>query len=146
MFKERKSTSVQSLSPSLRFVSLASCTAVRSLPDFARQSLVLSTTMAFFALATLLIFASGLAASKQPNILFILTDDQDAHMQSVQHMPLLQQYIVDKGTTFARHFCSVAQCCPARSTIWTGRASHNTNVGFVCSGRSDLAADGSPGD
>lgn len=40
-------------------------------------------------LSTLLL--SGLAvASSQPNILFILTDDQDKHMGSPEHMPKLQ--------------------------------------------------------
>lgn len=28
-------------------------------------------------------------AAKKPNILFILTDDQDLHMESVEHMPYL---------------------------------------------------------
>ncbi|KAI3390551.1 hypothetical protein diail_9212 [Diaporthe ilicicola] len=73
--------------------------------------------MAIFAIATLLchaIFAAhGLAAAaQQPNIVFILTDDQDAHMQSVQHMPLLQQYLGSEGTTFTRHFCSVTDVDP----------------------------------
>lgn len=40
-------------------------------------------------LSTLLL--SGLAvASSQPNILFVLTDDQDKHMNSPEHMPKLQ--------------------------------------------------------
>lgn len=40
-------------------------------------------------LSTLLL--SGLAvASSQPNILFVLTDDQDKHMGSPEYMPKLQ--------------------------------------------------------
>ncbi|KAH9204505.1 alkaline-phosphatase-like protein [Leptodontidium sp. 2 PMI_412] len=86
--------------------------------------------MAAFAsvLLCLTMFACRLAVAKRPNILFILTDDQDVHMQSLENMPLVQQYLVSEGTTFSRHYCSVALCCPARATIWTGRASHNTNV------------------
>ena len=32
----------------------------------------------------------SVAYGKKPNILFILTDDQDRHMESVQHMRNLQ--------------------------------------------------------
>lgn len=68
------------------------------------------------------------AVAKRPNILFVLTDDQDLHMESVQHMPYLQRLIVDEGTTYSQHYCTVALCCPSRATLWTGRAAHNHNV------------------
>jgi len=35
---------------------------------------------------------------------------------------------VDKGTTYAQHFCTVALCCPSRATLWTGLAAHNHNI------------------
>ncbi|GME62001.1 Arylsulfatase precursor protein [Neofusicoccum parvum] len=75
-----------------------------------------------------LLLGAALAAAKQPNILFVLTDDQDLHMNSVDHMPLLQKHVIEKGTTFAKHFCTVAICCPSRANLWTGHAAHNTNV------------------
>ncbi|KAF6826127.1 arylsulfatase [Colletotrichum plurivorum] len=71
---------------------------------------------------------AGLANAKRPNILFILTDDQDLHMESVEHMPFLKSDIVEKGTTFAQHYCTVALCCPSRATLWTGKAAHNHNI------------------
>ncbi|KAI0020296.1 alkaline-phosphatase-like protein [Xylariomycetidae sp. FL0641] len=64
----------------------------------------------------------------KPNIVFILTDDQDLHMQSLDYMPLLKKHITDRGTFFKRHFCTVSLCCPSRVTLWTGKAAHNTNV------------------
>ncbi|KAI1330737.1 alkaline-phosphatase-like protein [Xylariaceae sp. FL0255] len=77
----------------------------------------------------LLLFAAGRAAqARKPNILFVLTDDQDHYMDSTAHMPFLQSDIVRKGTTFNRHFCTVAICCPSRANMWTGRAAHNTNI------------------
>lgn len=79
------------------------------------------------SLARLLLLGSVVVA-KRPNILFILTDDQDIHMESVDHMPYLQSDIVSKGVTFNRHFCTVALCCPSRATLWTGKAAHNHNV------------------
>ncbi|KAK5071156.1 hypothetical protein LTR64_007660 [Lithohypha guttulata] len=65
---------------------------------------------------------------RQPNIIFILTDDQDLHMSSLDYMPHLQQYLVKEGTTFSHHYCTVALCCPSRVSLWTGKHAHNTNV------------------
>jgi hypothetical protein len=67
-------------------------------------------------------------AAKRPNIVFILTDDQDVQMQSLDYMPLLKQHLLERGTFYKRHYCTTAICCPARVTLWTGRAAHNTNV------------------
>jgi len=65
---------------------------------------------------------------EQPNIIFILTDDQDLHMSSLEYMPHLQEHLVRKGTTFTNHYCTVALCCPSRVSLWTGKHAHNTNV------------------
>lgn len=70
----------------------------------------------------------GNALAKRPNIVFVLTDDQDWHMQSLEHMPLLQKHLVNEGTVFANHHCTIALCCPSRVNLWTGKAAHNTNV------------------
>jgi len=64
----------------------------------------------------------------RPNIILVLTDDQDLHMQSVDYMPLLKKHVIDRGTYYKRHYCSTAICCPSRVTLWTGRNAHNTNV------------------
>jgi N-acetylglucosamine-6-sulfatase len=77
---------------------------------------------------TSLLMAAKSAIAKPPNILFILTDDQDWHMESMQHMPYLQKHLINEGTVYANHFCTVALCCPSRVNMWTGRAAHNTNV------------------
>lgn len=68
------------------------------------------------------------ASVEQPNIVFILTDDQDLHMGSLDYMPLVQKQIASKGTSFKRHFCTTAICCPARVSLLTGQLAHNTNV------------------
>lgn len=66
--------------------------------------------------------------SKQPNIIFILTDDQDLHMNSLEYTPLTRKHLIEQGTLFKKHFCTTAICCPARASILTGMLSHNTNV------------------
>jgi N-acetylglucosamine-6-sulfatase len=71
---------------------------------------------------------AGRPASSKPNIVFILTDDQDLHMNSLAYMPFLKTHLIDEGTFFQRHYCTIALCCPSRVSLWTGRAAHNTNV------------------
>jgi arylsulfatase A-like enzyme len=65
---------------------------------------------------------------KSPNIVVILVDDQDLLLKSMDYMPFVKENITSHGTTFNRHFCSTALCCPSRVTLWTGRYAHNTNV------------------
>lgn len=67
-------------------------------------------------------------AAPRKNIVLILSDDQDAVMDSVAYMPLLKEHIIDRGTHFANHFTTTAICCPARVSLWTGKQPHNTNV------------------
>lgn len=43
-------------------------------------------------------------------------------------MPSLNKLLVNEGTTYQRHFCTVALCCPSRVSLLTGKAAHNTNV------------------
>ncbi|GLI76962.1 hypothetical protein PoHVEF18_005244 [Penicillium ochrochloron] len=66
--------------------------------------------------------------SKKPNFVFILTDDQDLHLNSIDYMPKLQKLVGDQGTIFERHFCTIAVCCPSRVSLMTGKLAHNTNV------------------
>lgn len=65
---------------------------------------------------------------KKKNVVFILSDDQDAAMDSVAYMPLLHKYLAEHGTTYTNHFTTTAICCPSRVSLWTGKQPHNTNV------------------
>lgn len=64
----------------------------------------------------------------RPNVIFVLTDDQDVHLNSLDFMPLVRRHLTEQGTTFARHYVTTAVCCPSRVNLWTGKASHNTNI------------------
>ncbi|KAK7414585.1 hypothetical protein QQZ08_012526 [Neonectria magnoliae] len=72
--------------------------------------------------------ASDNSNTSKKNIVFILTDDQDAVLDSVSYMPLLHKHIADQGTSFINHFTTTAICCPSRVSLWTGKQPHNTNV------------------
>jgi arylsulfatase A-like enzyme len=64
----------------------------------------------------------------QPNIIFILVDDQDLMLDSISHMSQLNKHLVQKGTFYRNHFATTAICCPSRASLLTGRLAHNTNV------------------
>jgi arylsulfatase A-like enzyme len=69
--------------------------------------------------------ASGAAPLVQPNIVFILTDDQT--MESVAKMP----YVSSRTDWISFEQASVnnALCCPSRATILTGQYDTHTGVG-----------------
>lgn len=66
--------------------------------------------------------------TSKPNFVFIMTDDQDMHMNSLAYQPSVQKHFAEQGTWFQKHFCTVSQCCPSRVSLLTGKAAHNTNV------------------
>ncbi|CAD6583109.1 MAG: hypothetical protein ASARMPRED_001227 [Alectoria sarmentosa] len=77
---------------------------------------------------TQLPLTSSSFGNSRPNIVFFLTDDQDAHLGSLSYQPFVQKHLINEGLAFQRHFCTVALCCPSRVNLWTGKAAHNTNV------------------
>ncbi|GKZ31401.1 hypothetical protein AbraIFM66950_011977 [Aspergillus brasiliensis] len=70
----------------------------------------------------------SVSATAKPNVVFILTDDQDAHLGSLDYMPYVKKHLSDKGTHYRSHYCTTSVCCPSRVTLWTGKLAHNTNV------------------
>ncbi len=66
--------------------------------------------------------------SKRPNILFIMTDDLDAAMETTDHMPNLNEHLVDQGLSFQQFFTPTPVCCPSRVTFLTGQYTHNHQV------------------
>ena len=60
----------------------------------------------------------------RPNFIFIMTDDQDLHMSSIQYQPSVQKHFAEEGTFFSKHYCTIAICCPSRVSLLTGKAAH----------------------
>lgn len=67
-------------------------------------------------------------ASARPNIVFILTDDQDLLLRSLDFMPQTRELIAQRGMTFEQDFVPLSLCCPSRSTILTGLYPHNHKI------------------
>jgi len=74
------------------------------------------------------LFAAALAAeaAARPNLILILTDDQD--LGSLAYMPKTRELIGAQGMTFRNYFVPLSLCCPARATILTGLYAHNHKV------------------
>jgi arylsulfatase A-like enzyme len=66
------------------------------------------------------------AQSAQPNIVVVMTDDQD--VRSVRVMDAVRSQLAGRGTTFVNSFASFPLCCPSRATFLTGQYAHNHGV------------------
>jgi N-acetylglucosamine-6-sulfatase len=67
-----------------------------------------------------------LSAKEMPNILFVLTDDQDP--ESLARMDRVQRLLVRKGTSFENAFATTPLCCPSRVSFLRGQYAHNHGV------------------
>jgi arylsulfatase A-like enzyme len=68
---------------------------------------------------------AGRAASRRPNIVFVLTDDLSKDL--LPYMPQVQA-LEARGLTFEDYFVSDSLCCPSRASIFTGNFPHDTGV------------------
>jgi N-acetylglucosamine-6-sulfatase len=75
-----------------------------------------------------LVEGSALAPSGAPNIVLILTDDQDVQSGMLPYMPHLQELLVSRGTSFPNNMVPLSLCCPSRTTILRGQYPHNTGI------------------
>ena len=98
----------------------------------------------FFILVTILLFIDGdgfgavsqsvtVKAAKPkdlpPNIIVVLTDDQDDFNLSVDRaMPYTKRLVQEKGVRFTRAFANTPVCCPSRATLFTGKYPHSPGM------------------
>lgn len=66
------------------------------------------------------------ARGKKPNVVVVMTDDQEA--KSVRVMRTVKRRLAGKGVTFKNAFATFPTCCPSRATFLTGQYAHNHGV------------------
>jgi arylsulfatase A-like enzyme len=70
--------------------------------------------------------APAAGAAPRPNIVLILSDDED--LASHAYMPKTKALIEDQGTAFLNYFATYSFCCPSRATILRGQYPHNHRI------------------
>ncbi|XP_075158665.1 N-acetylglucosamine-6-sulfatase-like [Haematobia irritans] len=80
-------------------------------------------TLVFFALNH--ISRATVNNEKQPNIVIILTDDQDIELDGMYPMRYVKELFDKDGVTFENAYTSSSLCCPSRSSLLSGKYAHN---------------------
>ncbi|TKG96881.1 DUF4976 domain-containing protein [Puteibacter caeruleilacunae] len=87
-----------------------------------------SAAGALTAMPGISIFGNNAESSEQPNILFIMTDQQMATAMSHRGNKWLKtpnmDRLAEKGTTFTKAYCPQPLCGPCRSSMLTGKYPH----------------------
>jgi N-acetylglucosamine-6-sulfatase len=102
-----------------------------------KRQLLVSSLAAVILVAASSVWGRGAGTAKptvtQPNIVFILSDDQsiDSFPHDPAPMPYLQaqtQDVTQPWVNFTNAFLETPMCCPSRATILSGQYSHHDGV------------------
>ncbi|KAK7034486.1 hypothetical protein VNI00_012333 [Paramarasmius palmivorus] len=67
----------------------------------------------------------------KPNIILIITDDQDVRTGTLEYMPKIQKALAEQGTNYERFYAPVSLCCPSRVSLLRAQYAHNHNITYV---------------
>ncbi|KAI3601354.1 arylsulfatase [Moniliophthora roreri] len=69
--------------------------------------------------------------NQKPNIILIITDDQDVRTGTLEYMPKTRRTLGEQGITFERFYAPVSLCCPSRVSLLRAQYAHNHNITYV---------------
>ena len=76
--------------------------------------------------------ADSSPAVPRPNIIVVISDDQNPKHLGVEGDPVIQTPTIDelatRGVRFSRFYLTVGQCAPSRAALWTGKLPHATGI------------------
>jgi N-acetylglucosamine-6-sulfatase len=96
-----------------------------------RRALFVALALAGFAATPAALDAPAANAQTgepQPNVVVVMTDDQDRRSLSV--MRAVRDKLTEQGTKFTSFFATFPLCCPSRATFLSGQYAHNHGVDF----------------
>jgi len=70
--------------------------------------------------------AAAQTAGERPNVIVLLTDDQES--RSMRVMKIVGKELKRKGVTMKGYYDNFPLCCPSRVTLMTGQYAHNHQV------------------
>ena len=91
-----------------------------------RTATIISTAVAFTALAGIAAIPTPAVAAAKPNIIVVTVDDQRQDDLSI--MTKVKAGLQNTGVTFQNSLASYSLCCPSRTTFMTGQYMHNHGV------------------
>ncbi|XP_054728439.1 N-acetylglucosamine-6-sulfatase-like [Anastrepha obliqua] len=89
------------------------------------QFSMLTLTIVIYILLVSLTPAKAGEVTTKPNILLILSDDQDLTLEGMTPLRHVQQLIGNAGATFGHAYTSSPLCCPSRASLFSGMYAHN---------------------
>ena len=89
-----------------------------------RLNMAGSTALAVF----IVLCALAAGCYGKPNIIFLLTDDQDLTLGGMTPLVFTKSLMESRGGTLKNFFVNTPVCCPSRTTLLTGIYTHNWHV------------------
>ena len=82
-------------------------------------------TMAYLLAPSLALFLTSAAASELPNIVYVMTDDQDVELGGLTPMKNVRELLGSQGAVGEAFYIATPICCPSRTETLSGRLYHN---------------------